>query len=343
MNNAVFLDIHFLGYSLYSPNWLWLLLIVPILLYFNHLRLKQSKGAVKFSLTLSELKSISFRPIQQIIIGSYAAIGLGLCFLIVAMAQPYSSANKQEKKYGKGIDIMIALDVSGSMMATDFLPNRLEAAKDVAIEFINHRKTDQIGFVAFSGEAYTVCPPTQDYHFLKHKISKVQAGIMTQGTAIGVGLGTAISQIYKDSITSKVVILLTDGVNNVGQIKPMEAAELAKKNNITVYTIGVGKKGYVEMPINTPFGVIKQRNRVNIDEGLLTQIAKTTGGKYFRAVDKNSLRKIYKKINQMETTKIVSNTVRRQPPFRPSEFLYYGLILLLIGTLVEQLILKYDA
>lgn len=331
-----------MGYSFYTPEWLWLLLVVPILLYLNYLRFSKSKGAIKSPLSAQQLQSVSFQPMKIIILATYTAIGLGLIFCMLAMARPYSANQQPKNNYGRGIDIMIAMDVSGSMMATDFLPNRLEAAKDVAIDFINHRKSDRIGFVAFSGEAYTVCPLTQDYDYLKQTIQRVQSGVMKQGTAIGIGLGTAVAQMYKDTIASKVIILLTDGVNNVGEISPMDAAQIAKNKHITVYTIGVGKKGFVETPVVTPFGKIMQRSQVNIDENLLKDIAKTTDGKYFRAVNKNSLRQIYEKINHMEKSKLITAAIQPQPPFQPKEFLIYGLILLLVGMLTEQLLLRYD-
>lgn len=332
-----------MGYQFYAPQWLWLLLLIPILLYFNHLRLTKEKGNFKFSKTTKELVQISFLSTRLIINGTYIFIGLGLFFLILSMALPYAPIDEKQRRYDKGIEIMIAMDVSGSMMATDFLPNRLEAAKLVAINFIQNRTSDQIGFVAFAGEAYTVCPTTQDYTYLERKINSIQPELIKQGTAIGEGLGTAVAQIYQDTITSKVIILLTDGINNSGTISPLAAAQLAKDNHIRVYTIGVGKKGYAKMPIQTPFGTIMKRNKVNIDEQLLTQISKETGGAYFRAVDKESLEKIYHKINQLEKSKLVSKIIHQQPPFRPKTFIIFGIILLFIGIIIEQLILRKNA
>lgn len=344
MNNNLNLHIRFWEYEFYSPHWLWLLILIPILLVWRYFQLEKSAGVFKFSRPVKELKAIEFSPIKWLIIGVYSLIGIGMALLIFALARPHLPYSEdQDNDYGEGIDIMIAMDISGSMMATDFLPNRLEAAKDVAKEFIDGRKSDRIGFVVFEGEAYTACPATRNYDYLKHSIDEVESGMIEPGTAIGTGLGTAVARLKSDSLKSKVIILLTDGESNKGDITPMSAAELAKKKDITLYTIGVGKKGFVEMPINTPFGKINQKTKVNIDENLLTDMAKLTQGKYFRATDKNSLRTIYKTINEMEKRKIVDNSFKREPPYQPTSFLLFGLIFIFLGTLVEQLILRRNA
>ncbi len=344
MKNNLFLNISFWEYDFYAPHWLWLLLLVPVLLFFRYYNLEKSKGVFKFSQPLTQLKNIEFTPIKWLILGIYSFIGIGLSLLIAAMALPVSPfSNDNDEQYDDGIDIMISMDVSLSMLATDFLPNRLEAAKEVAKEFIDGRTSDRIGFVVFEGEAYTACPPTRDYDYLKQTIDEIQSGRMDPGTAIGTGLGTAVARLRSDSLTSKVIILLTDGDSNRGELSPMSAAELAKKKGITVYTIGVGKKGIVKMPINTPFGQIYRETQVNIDEGLLEKMAISTGGEYFRATDKNSLRSIYDTIDEMETRKMVNNTIKREPPYRPHLFLIYGLIFIFIGFVAEQLLLKKNA
>src|SRR5690554_147920 len=344
MNSLTILHIKFWEYDFYSPDWLWLLLLIPILLFFRYLRLEKSGGVVKFSRSVKELNAISFSPIKWLILGVYALIGIGLSFLIMAMALPYLPfSDDNEKEYGEGIDIIISMDVSGSMMATDFSPNRLEAAKQMAKEFIDGRESDRSGFVVFEGEAYTACPATRNYDYLKQTIDGIQSGMINPGTAIGTGLGTAVARLRSDSLTSKVIILLTDGESNSGDITPMEAAELAKNKNITVYTIGVGKKGIVKMPINTPFGQIMQSTQVNIDEKLLKKMADLTGGEYFRATDENSLREIYQTIDQMETKKMVNNTINREPPYMPESFLLFGLIFIFIGMATEQILLKKNA
>lgn len=336
--------IDILEYQFHAPHWLWLLLLVPLLLVLRYLKLERSEGVFKFSQPLSQLKSISFSPIKWIILLIYLILGLGLSLLIFAMALPVSPfSSENEKQYDNGIDIMIALDISLSMMATDFLPNRLEAAKEVAKEFIDGRKSDRIGFVVFEGEAYTACPPTRNYEYLKQTIDKIEMGQIDPGTAIGTGLGTAVARLRSDSLTSKVIILLTDGDSNRGEISPMAAAELAKNKGITVYTIGVGKKGIVKMPINTPFGQVYTETQVNIDEDLLEKMAKSTGGEYFRALDKNSLRTIYKTIDEMETQKMVNDNIQREPPYSPKYFLMIGLLFIFVGFVAEQILLKKNA
>ena len=333
-----------MDYQFYSPDWLWLLLLIPVILFLRFIQFKKEKTGIKFSRPASDLESLSFKPIGSLIFGIYTFIGIGFILLVMAMAKPYLPySDDREREYGEGIDIIISMDVSGSMMATDFSPNRLAAAKEMAKEFIDGRASDKIGFVAFEGEAYTACPTTRNYDYLKQTIDEIQSGMLEPGTAIGTGLGTAVAQLRNDTIVSKVIILLTDGENNRGEITPMAAAQLAQKKNITVYTIGVGKKGYVDMPVNTPFGVITQKTQVNIDEGLLDKMAKLTGGKYFRATDENSLRAIYHKIDQMETRKMVDDNIKREPPYNPERFLKFGLILLFLGFGIEQIVLKKNA
>jgi len=340
MNN-VLLHIRLWEYEFYEPQWLWLLLLVPVLLFFRYRKFSQRKGDAKLTRTSYGIQSLSFQPINYLIYGVYGILAFGFSAFIFALAKPNHYSNEEPiYEYEDGIDIIISMDISGSMLATDFLPNRLEAAKQVAKEFIDGRKSDKIGFVVFEGEAYTACPATRNYDYLKQVIDKTQTGLIEQGTAIGTGLGTAVARLRSDSLTSKVIILLTDGENNRGDISPLAAAELAKNKNITVYTIGVGREGYVDIPMNTPFGRIMQKARVSIDEELLSKIAERTGGTYFRATDENSLRSIYQTIDQMETRKLESTPVTRELPYRPQRFLIYGLITLLIGFVLEQLLLR---
>lgn len=340
MNSNLFLHIRFWEYSFYQPWWLLLLALVPIFTYWRYRQFKRDKGSVKFSRFEKDLEAISFKPIKIIMTLIYTFVALGFSLLVLAMAKPYLTLGEAEENYEEGIDIIISMDVSGSMLAMDFLPNRLEAAKQMAKEFIDGRKSDRIGFVAFEGEAYTVCPTTRNYEYLKRTIDETQTGVLVPGTAIGVGLGTAVARLRSDSLVSKVIILLTDGENNRGNISPMAAAELAKNKNITVYTIGVGKKGMVEMPINTPFGQIIRETEVSIDDDLLTEMAELTGGKYFRATDENSLREIYKIIDRMETQKFADKPIHREPPVHPQSFLLFGIIFLIIGFVAEQFLLR---
>jgi Ca-activated chloride channel family protein len=341
MNKLFVLNIELWGYQFLAPQWLWLLLLVPVLLFLRYRKFEKKSGVFKFSRPASDLKEIAFSPIKYILFVIYFLMGAGAISLIFAMALPFNPfTNDDQKEYAEGIDIMIAMDVSGSMMATDFLPNRLEAAKEVAKEFVDARSQDRIGFVAFEGEAYTACPATRNYDYLKNAIDQIQSGRIEPGTAIGTGLGTAVARLRSDSLKSKVIILLTDGESNKGEITPSAAAELAKNKDITVYTIGVGKEGFASMPVNTPFGTITQKTRVNIDEKLLRKIAETTNGQYFRATDKGSLRDIYGKIDEMEKTKIVESWIQKEPPYRPQSFLIWGIILLALGLFSEQLLLK---
>jgi Ca-activated chloride channel family protein len=228
---------------------------------------------------------------------------LAVALLIIAIARPQLNSSTDEKSI-EGIDIVLALDVSTSMLAEDFKPNRLESAKKVAKEFIENRKSDNIGIVVFAGEAYTKCPSTIDHKVLLDLLSTTESGQIDDGTAIGDGLATAINRVKDTKTKSKVIILITDGVNNMGAIDPITAASIAKEYNIRIYTIGIGKKGYAPYPYYTPFGKQYQNVEVKIDEELLKEVATTTGGQYFRSTKNSSLEEIFKEIDKMEKTKI---------------------------------------
>lgn len=257
-------------------------------------------------------------------------------FLFI-LAQPFRWKDMQihPDNYALGIDIMLAIDVSLSMQAKDFNPNRLQAAKNVAFDFIDKREGDRIGFVAYAGEAYSASPPTLDYALLKSKIQEVNGFEIEQGTAIGTGLGTAVLQLKNDTIKSKVIILLTDGMNNAGQLSPLAAAELAKNKNICVYTIGVGTIGKALTPVITPFGLNYEYQEVEIDEKTLTAIAEETGGKYFRATDQKSLSEIYKRIDAMEKQKKEDKMSQIDPPTSPGAFINWLLLSLLCFLFLE--------
>ena len=222
-----------------------------------------------------------------------------LCLIIVALARPRSST-EVEKIDSEGIDIVFAMDVSTSMLARDFTPDRISAAKDIAIEFISQRPSDRMGIVVFAGESYTQCPLTTDRASLINLMKEVQTDLIEDGTAIGNGLATAVARMMDSDAPSRVVILLTDGVNNSGEIAPQTAAEIAKTYGVRVYTIGVGANGLAPYPVMTPWGVEIQKLQVEIDEDLLKGIAETTGGRYFRATDNTKLAEIYSEINKME-------------------------------------------
>ncbi len=240
----------------------------------------------------------------------FGARVLAIIALILALARP-QLRNDEELTNGEGIDIVLCLDISGSMLAQDFSPNRMEAAKKVASDFIDGRPTDRIGLVIFSGESFTMSPLTTDRSVLKNQLFSVESGLLEDGTAIGSGLATSVERLRSSQSRSKVIILLTDGENNGGLIDPNTAKEIAKSVGVRVYTVGVGTEGFAPMPIQTAGGVIIQKEKVSIDEKLLTQIAKETGGKYFRAKDNESLSSIYREIDQLEKTKIEITTLKR--------------------------------
>jgi len=228
---------------------------------------------------------------------------IALSMIILAIARPRSSSNV-EKVDTEGIDIILTIDVSTSMLARDFKPDRISAAKDIAIEFIAQRPSDRMGIVVFAGESFTQCPLTTDRATLINMMKEVETGLIEDGTAIGNGLATAVARLKDSKAKSRVIILLTDGVNNRGEISPLMAAEIAKTYGIRVYTIGVGAMGMAPYPVMTPFGVEIQQVKVEIDEPLLKQIAEETGGRYFRATDNTKLLEIYGEINKMEKSKI---------------------------------------
>jgi Ca-activated chloride channel family protein len=232
---------------------------------------------------------------------------LAIISIILALARP-QTGSEQQITTGEGIDIVLCLDISGSMLAQDFTPNRMEAAKQVAAEFIDRRPTDRIGLVIFAGESFTMCPLTTDHAVLKNQLYNVQSGLLEDGTAIGSGLATGVERLRSSQSKSKVIILLTDGEDNGGRLDPNTAKEIAKSFGVRVYTVGMGTEGFAPVPVQTATGVIMQREKVSIDEKLLTQIADETGGKYFRAKDNESLSGIYKEIDQMEKSKFEVKT-----------------------------------
>ena len=263
---------------------------------------------------------------------------LSLSMLIAALARPQSS-NSWSNVTTKGIDIVIALDISSSMMAMDFKPNRIEAAKDIAIQFISGRTNDRFGLVIFSGESFTQCPLTTDHATVINLFNGIESGMIEDGTAIGNGLATAVSRLKESNAISKVVILLTDGDNNRGEIAPVTAAELAKTFGIRVYTVGIGTMGMAPYPVQTPYGVQVQNMEVKIDEVTLQKIAATTDGKYFRATNNNKLTEIYQEIDKLEKSKIdVKEYSKKQ-----EEYLIYalaGALFLMLGMFLKTTIFR---
>ena len=238
-----------------------------------------------------------------------------LSMIIVALARPRTQEELTDVET-EGIDIVLAMDVSTSMLARDLYPDRINASKDIAVDFLSGRKSDKIGIVVFAGESFTQCPLTTDKRTLVSLMNEVQTGLIEDGTAIGNGLATAVARLSESDTPGKVVILLTDGVTNSGEVAPQMATEIAKQYGIKVYTIGVGKEGMAKYPVMTPWGVQLQDVKVEIDEPLLKDIATATGGKYFRATDNTKLAEIYNEINQMETGRTtVTNVVTYEELF----------------------------
>ena len=284
------------------PHLLWLL-AVPALLVLRYLwvELKDRRAHLRVS-ALDAWKAGGRSALEWIRHLPFVLRTAALALLVVAIARPRSST-QVEKVDTEGIDIVFAMDVSTSMLARDFSPDRLSAAKDIAIEFIAQRPSDRMGIVVFAGESYTQCPLTTDRATLINLMKDVQTDLIEDGTAIGNGLATAVARMKDSDAKSRVIILLTDGVNNMGEIDPSMAAEIAKTYGIRVYTIGVGANGTAPYPVQTPWGIELQNMPVEIDEPLLKGIADGTGGRYFRATDNTKLAEIYGEIGQMEKTR----------------------------------------
>ncbi len=298
-----------------NPKLLYLLLIIPALVVWYIFKLHESRAAVTIS-TIKPLAKTS--PSGKVYLRHlpFALRMAALALAIVSLARPQST-NIQRNVTTEGIDIVLSIDVSGSMLARDFKPDRLEAAKELGISFISGRTNDRLGLVIFAGESFTLCPLTTDRATLINQFRTVNIGVLEDGTAIGSGLATAISRLMQSDAKSKVIVLLTDGVNNRGEIAPTTAAEMAKTFGIRVYTIGVGTYGTAPYPVQTPFGIRYQDMQVEIDEDLLKGIAEMTGGEYFRATSNNALEEVYRKIDQLEKSKIeVSEYAKRNEEYR---------------------------
>jgi Ca-activated chloride channel family protein len=318
------------------PALLWLL-IVPLLLValYVYRELAGRRPHLRVSTAAPWLQG-GYSPLGVIRHLPVVLRTAALCLIIVALARPRSST-EVEKRDTEGIDIVLAMDVSTSMLARDFTPDRLSAAKDIAIEFIAQRPSDRMGIVVFAGESFTQCPLTTDRATLINLMKEVQTDLIEDGTAIGNGLATAVARMMDSDAPSRVVILLTDGVNNSGEVAPQTAAEIAKTYGVRVYTIGVGANGMAPYPVMTPWGVEMQKVQVEIDEDLLKGIAETTGGRYFRATDNTKLAEIYSEINKMEKAR---TTVDSFPVYKEL-FGRYGvaaLVCLLLELLVVLLL-----
>lgn len=325
------------GYEFADPKYfLILVLLVPMILWYIF-REKRSHADLQFS-SLKAFRGMKHAGRVWLRHILFALKVLSVVFLVTALARPQSS-NSWQTYTSEGIDIMLALDISGSMLARDFSPDRLEAAKDVATKFILERPQDKIGLVVFAGESFTQCPLTTDQAVLVNLMRDVHSGMIEDGTAIGLGLANAVNRLKDSPGKSKVVILLTDGVNNRGMIAPVTAAELAKTYGIRVYTIGVGTYGEAPYPVQTPFGIQLQNVTVEIDEAVLQQIAAITGGQYFRATDNDKLKQIYQEIDQLEKTKIeVKHFSKKQEQY--FWFALIGMLLLVVEGVLRYTVLR---
>ncbi len=317
--------------SFASPLYFFLLLLVPVIIWWSWY---QRRRVTAFRLsTIGGLREIQpslrvrLRPVLTVL------RVVALTALTVALARPQSS-NVTETIDSDGIDIVLAIDVSGSMLAEDFKPNRIEAAKKVANEFIDRRMGDRIGLVIFSGESFTQCPVTIDHAVLKEQVANIESGMLVDGTAIGDGLATAVDRLRNTKGKSRIAILLTDGVNNTGKIGPETALEIAKAYKIRVYTIGVGTIGQAITPVPTPQGIQRMMAPVQIDEPLLKKIAGETGGNYYRATGNNSLEKIYQQIDKLEKTAVETNS------FKHYAELFFPFALLAIAALGLEILLR---
>ncbi len=320
------------GITFKNPEYFYLLfLLIPMLAWYIF-RFRKSGASIRFSSTMG-FSSVGKSWKHYLRHAPIVLQMAGIALLVVALARPQSSSS-WENVTTEGIDIVISLDISSSMLARDFKPDRLEAAKDVATKFISGRPNDKIGLVVFSGESFTQCPLTTDHAVLINLFRDIQCGMIEDGTAIGNGLATAVFRLKESDAISRVIILLTDGENNRGEIAPVTAAELAKTYGIRVYTVGVGTVGTAPYPVQTPFGTQLRDVEVKIDEETLQRIADITDGQYFRATDNNSLVQIYDEIDKLEKSKIeVKEFSRKQEEYQ--RFALFGGLILLAGLFLK--------
>jgi Ca-activated chloride channel family protein len=322
-----------------EKHWFWLFLLLPLMIIWYVLKLKRYEGEIQFS-SFENFKGMKNSLKARLRHLTLVLRLLGLSLIILALARPQSRSSWKDVKT-EGIDIVISMDISLSMLAKDFKPNRLEVAKEVIMDFIDNRPNDKIGLVIFSGEAFTQCPLTVDHKILKNMFPDIKAGMLDQGTAIGLGLADAVARLKDSKAKSKVIILISDGVSNVGEIAPLTAGEIAKTYGLRVYTIGVGTKGKALQPVAMyPNGQLEYDYvDVEIDEAVMTKIATMTGGKYFRATDKESLSNVYREIDKLEKTIISEKSFTN----KAEHFLPLGiaaLISLFVEFLLKRIVFK---
>ncbi len=327
----------FEGFTFKNPEYFYLLLVIIPMAAWYIFRQKRNTASIQISSTASIFRAPrSIRHHLRHLV--FLLQMIALAFFVVVLARPQSSRS-WENVTTEGIDIVIALDISSSMLARDFQPDRLEAAKNVAMEFISGREYDRMSLVVFSGEAFTQCPLTTDRAVLLNLFKDIQSGMIEDGTAIGNGLATAVARIKDSEAISRVVILLTDGENNSGEIAPVTAAEIAKTYGIRVYTIGVGTIGTAPYPVQTQFGVQLRDMEVKIDEKTLQEIASITDGQYFRATSNTKLEEIYQEIDKLEKSKIdVKEFSRKSEEFLP--FAILGALFLIASLFLRVTIFR---
>ena len=326
-------------YTYYSP-WMFLLLaIIPILIYIHFWRKPKKEASLSHSNLSSFESSDGFNFNSLLIHIPFVLNMLALVFVIFALARPQLKLDDtpENNESVEGIDLVISMDISGSMLAMDFKPNRLEAAKEIASQFIDKRPTDRIGLVVYEAESYTACALTTDHESLQQRFKNIKSGELQSGTAIGMGIATGINRLRDSEAKSKVIILLTDGENNTGKIHPITASGYAKEMGVRVYTVGVGTTGKVRMPGGFPFGNSYIDSK--LDEEMLKEIAENTGGNYFRAKNVTQLQLIYQEIDKLEKSKINTIKYKRDLPEAFHWFVVGALILLLLEFVIKNFVL----
>lgn len=320
------------------PGLMWLL-VVPVLLIVHYIWMELAQRHPHLRVSTSIPWKLTGTPFMAWLRHLPFVLRIAAIVLfVIALARP-RTYEKITEVDAEGIDIVLAMDVSTSMLARDLYPDRINASKEIATEFLDQRKSDRIGIVVFAGESFTQCPLTTDKRTLVNLMNEISTDLLDDGTAIGNGLATAVARLTESDAKSRVVILLTDGENNSGEVAPATATELAKLHGIRVYTIGVGKEGLAKYPVMTPWGTQLQDVEVKIDESLLKTIAQETGGKYFRATDNTTLAEIYNEINQMETGRTtITNVVSYEELFM--KYVLWALIALICELLLDWFVIR---
>ncbi|MEN8193474.1 MAG: VWA domain-containing protein [Bacteroidota bacterium] len=319
------------------PFILYLLAIIPLMILWYWRKMKVISPDISYS-SLRNFDAVKPTLKERLIHLPFILRTLAVALLIIALARPQSFSTG-ENVYTEGINVAILLDISGSMLAEDFKPNRLDAAKDVIDEFVGGRISDKIGLVVFAGKSFTQCPLTIDYSVLRNLLKDIESGMIEDGTAIGTAIANGVNRLKDSEGKSKIIILLTDGVNNSGEVDPITAAQIAQTYGIRIYAVGVGTRGNAPYPFKTPFGVQYQMVPVEIDESVLKQVAEITDGHYFRATDNKKLEEIYREIDKMEKTRVEITS------YRNAKELFYnwtfaGFLLLLLELVLSRTYLR---